>query len=158
MNAYQAELYHHGIKGQRWGVRRYQNPDGSLTAAGQKRYSKLYKSEMNKLEKDLANSNTHRFVKAHNMTADDWDYNGKNKDFNLKPGEKKLSSERIEQYEKLFGADRQKNFNKILLHDIENNVHYLKAKSLCEKYKMQDFDTLVQKYSREIDDLRKSIG
>lgn len=35
------ELYHHGILGQRWGIRRYQNPDGSLTPAGQKRYNKL---------------------------------------------------------------------------------------------------------------------
>lgn len=33
----QNELYHHGIKGQKWGVRRYQNPDGSLTALGKKR-------------------------------------------------------------------------------------------------------------------------
>lgn len=32
------ELMHHGVKGQRWGVRRYQNKDGSLTAAGRKRY------------------------------------------------------------------------------------------------------------------------
>ena len=31
-------LYHHGIKGQKWGVRRYQNPDGSLTDEGRKRY------------------------------------------------------------------------------------------------------------------------
>lgn len=33
-------LEHHGIKGQRWGVRRYQNADGSLTDAGSKRYAK----------------------------------------------------------------------------------------------------------------------
>ena len=32
------ELYHHGIKGQKWGVRRYQNADGSLTSAGRQRY------------------------------------------------------------------------------------------------------------------------
>ena len=32
------EIKHHGIKGQKWGRRRYQNPDGSLTAAGRKRY------------------------------------------------------------------------------------------------------------------------
>ena len=37
---YSNELYHHGVKGQRWGVRRYQRPDGTLTKAGEKRYHK----------------------------------------------------------------------------------------------------------------------
>lgn len=32
-------IQHHGVKGQRWGVRRYQNKDGSLTSAGKKRRS-----------------------------------------------------------------------------------------------------------------------
>lgn len=36
-------IAHHGIKGQKWGVRRYQNPDGSLTEEGRKHYSSLYK-------------------------------------------------------------------------------------------------------------------
>ena len=39
------ELYHHGTKGMRWGHRRYQNKDGTLTEAGKKRYAKDAKSK-----------------------------------------------------------------------------------------------------------------
>lgn len=35
---YSDELYHHGIKGQKWGIRRYQNSDGTLTSEGKKHY------------------------------------------------------------------------------------------------------------------------
>ena len=35
------EIYHHGVPGQKWGIRRYQNKDGSLTPAGKKRADKL---------------------------------------------------------------------------------------------------------------------
>lgn len=45
------ELYHHGIKGQRWGVRRYQQKDGSLTPAGKKRYYDT--PELNKQKSDM---------------------------------------------------------------------------------------------------------
>ena len=63
------ELQHHGIKGQKWGVRRFQNKDGSLTDKGKKRYSADdFKNARNKVNKgkdiiDVA-------VKARKKSAD----------------------------------------------------------------------------------------
>ena len=48
------ELYHHGIKGQKWGVRNYQNEDGTLTEEGKERYldPKTGKIDYNKMLAD----------------------------------------------------------------------------------------------------------
>lgn len=46
MEAWRQELYHHGIKGQRWGIRRFQNRDGSLTALGRRKLQGMRDSEM----------------------------------------------------------------------------------------------------------------
>ena len=46
MQVYKDELYRHGIKGMKWGVRRYQNPDGTLTAAGRERYLREAKEDV----------------------------------------------------------------------------------------------------------------
>ena len=50
-------LAHHGIKGQRWGVRRFQNPDGSLTEKGKRRMKKL-QGKSDKLDAKKAKLNS----------------------------------------------------------------------------------------------------
>ena len=64
------ELYHYGIRGQRWGVRRFQNENGSLTDAGKKRYqrdsvrgARKIAKDLNTLDEDLA-TNKYRLAKA----------------------------------------------------------------------------------------------
>lgn len=49
-----SELYHHGILGQKWGVRRYQNKDGSLTAAGKAKVKQFKKDETADIKRKLA--------------------------------------------------------------------------------------------------------
>ena len=50
------ELYHHGVKGMKWGVRRYQNADGSLKAAGRKRYTEGAKKQLTDEERVARNA------------------------------------------------------------------------------------------------------
>lgn len=50
---YTDSLAHHGILGQKWGIRRYQNPDGSLTPEGRARYLK----SLNKKPLDTMSTN-----------------------------------------------------------------------------------------------------
>ena len=54
------ELYHFGVKGMRWGVRRYQNKDGTLTKAGRKKMAKLDKeySKLTGQKRNTESTNT----------------------------------------------------------------------------------------------------
>ena len=72
-------LYHHGIKGMHWGIRRYQNADGSYTEAGKKRYAK-YDKKNRKGKKiaavaattaiaALASIGIHKALKGSNVSA-----------------------------------------------------------------------------------------
>ena len=85
----QYEIQHHGIKGQRWGVRRFQNEDGSLTAAGRKRYNVDIEGA-----KERVNSAKKRFNEV--RTSTDFDKIAKASD-KLSFEKYRLSSERIKE-------------------------------------------------------------
>lgn len=77
-------LEHHGIKGQKWGVRRYQNANGTLTEAGKKRYGgdkKLYNravSVTRKHEQAVADDNKRK----RQVAAKSREYRSKAKELN----------------------------------------------------------------------------
>ena len=64
LDYYDEETYlaHHGIKGQKWGVRRFQNPDGTLTAEGRSRYNSdsagSTEKSLNRIDKENAKLTT----------------------------------------------------------------------------------------------------
>ena len=70
---YYNELYHHGITGMKWGVRRYQNKDGSLTNAGKRRYgTKANFEKVQAAKKAAAKANSKQAIarrKANERTA-----------------------------------------------------------------------------------------
>lgn len=74
-----SKLIHSGIKGMRWGIRRYQNKDGSLTPAGRKRYGEQQSEELDsqtkeELKKRAINSGDINTVAKYrsNMTNDEF--------------------------------------------------------------------------------------
>lgn len=58
-------IAHHGILGQRWGIRRYQNKDGSLTAAGRKHWDQLDRKTKAKIKDNMVRSSDIKVLQAH---------------------------------------------------------------------------------------------
>lgn len=139
-------LAHHGIKGQKWGVRRYQNPDGTLTEAGKKKYSKEYAKLVDKADTRAANNNRKNYTNIYNKAAkeiNDNDLYGKyNKEFDEKNGIKNNDHDYLndEEYnkgaEKLWNEVFTKHWNEAAFETLSKDRDFKKAMQLCNKYMM----------------------
>ncbi len=118
------ELYHHGIKGQKWGVRRFQNPDGTLTAAGKKRYGNNGGDIL-----DIVSDATNGRVKIDRFNPKTYRYDGKTKigkhtvSLDIDLNKDRSSTERMSKSQ---GKPYLKQINKVLDH-VEKDDSGLKA-------------------------------
>lgn len=123
------ELYHFGVKGQKWGIRRYQNKDGTLTPAGRQRYGdasnvsarnlkkqvKRFRStgrtdtktqeELNKVEKSL--KSTKEYKKLDNANKIISDLNDYVKTLNPK-GKLALTKDQYDEYNRIMDSYQKK--------------------------------------------------
>lgn len=65
IHIYDQELYHYGVKGMKWGIRRYQNKDGTLTSKGKKRYEKS--NDNSNDEDEIKNNKSRKILTKRNI-------------------------------------------------------------------------------------------
>ena len=106
-------LEHHGIRGMKWGVRRYQNPDGTLTSEGEKRYGykgsgasagKMTK-DFNKLDQSYANVEHRRQINENKVRRE---MHKANRGSNRKGAYEKHKEKALKAAQKASEANKQK--------------------------------------------------
>lgn len=145
---YNTELYHHGVLGQKWGVRRYQNADGSLTAKGRRRY-------------DYTQSESYKNASAGQKRLQTTQYNNTKRRF----GEK--TANKIEYKVREEGKDRKKEKAKTILKRIAISsaislglsfaTDYLGKKIFADKIRQEHID-LGKDYARRSEAFKQSAS
>lgn len=154
-------LYHHGVKGMKWGVRRYQNSDGTLTPAGKKRISKQYKKASTKATNKLNKQRAQLTVNAYNKAANYMNGGGIDR-FNAqqrkKYGENYTNRDGyVEDYNKEFNELFARNLNKSLNDFYSRDESVRAARDLVSKYDMTKWDDLAKNNEAAIEEVRKAV-
>lgn len=165
--SYDSYLAHHGIKGMHWGVRRYRNPDGTLTEAGKKRVSKKYSRLMKRAIQNV-NANSRRlYVEGHNRAADKMNNGGikkYNEEYDKKLGDKAEGhdyfndKEYNEGYEKLWNSVLSESVYQVMKEHLAGDRNVKKAIQLVDKYSMYSFDDDIKSNMDLINDVKRIMN
>lgn len=156
------ELYHHGVKGMKWGIRKryYENPDGTLTDAGRKAVSEEYKKRSNKVMAELESQYQDMYANAWNKSANKMN-NGGAAEFNAKWEKEHGPDSFDDEYEarimEYMDKEFVKNFNKSLAEFYVNSESYKSAQDLVKAYDMTKWDSRAKQNGETIAELMREV-
>lgn len=154
---YNNSISHHGIKGQKWGERHYQNPDGTLTEEGRKRYAskspyKIQRS-LNKIDESSAKSE----ARIYNAEKKAWKYSAKGTKYANKHGESEKTTKKLTNLDKKIKKQEEKISNLKDLISKHDKAAWSRISVALEK----GYDVTINKGHRYVslgEDFIKSLG
>ena len=122
------ELQHHGVPGQRWGFRRYQNKDGSLTPAGRRRAEKLKSQYLSVTGKQLKG----RALATKSKKTQEVKKEEKIKEISKKKNIKEMSDDELKSITERMTLEKNYIDAKTSLKTVRNSRHVSKGKALSD--------------------------
>lgn len=147
------ELYHHGIKGQKWGVRRYQNEDGTLTEAGRKRITnhlgKIEPAYFTKRGFIKDKTETYTFLRKNNIVTDSDVKKQRELEDKYRDAITKINSNAFANGIVLVNKQENKKLNK-MVKDITSNLENVSTKVLNKNERSMRKIKMAQEYLRTL--------
>ena len=154
---YNNSISHYGIKGQKWGERNYQNPDGTLTEEGRKRYASKspyrVQRSLNKIDERAAKAE----ARVYNAEKKAWKYSAKGIKYANKHGESEKTTKKLTKLDKKIKKQEEKISNLKDLISKHDKATWSRINVALEK----GYDVTINKGHRYVslgEDFIKSLG